>query len=121
MKRIAYVEDDPVNALVVRKFLEQDFEVFHFPDGESFLDFVPRTSIDMVLMDINLGRGKKDGLETLQAMRILPLSHQPPVMAVTAYAMPEDEMRFLSAGFDAYLAKPVDREVLLKTIRRMLI
>lgn len=119
MIRILYVEDDPVNALVMRKFLEKNFDFQHVDEGESALHFLTQNTVDLILMDINLGRGKKDGVETLQQIRTLPAFAQTPVIAITAYAMPEDKSRFLSLGFTAYVPKPVERTEIINLIDQL--
>lgn len=116
-KRILYVEDDPVNALVMQKLLRTDYEVIHVYDGESCVEMCVTESFDIVLMDINLGKDKMDGVET---MKQLKQNLHAPILAVTSYAMPEDEHRFLHLGFDGYVAKPVERKELLEYILRFL-
>jgi two-component system, cell cycle response regulator DivK len=120
MNRILYVEDDPVNAMVIQKFLEKTYRIFHLEDGESCLEYLQENTVDLILMDINLGRGKMDGVETLQHIRKSEMGSRLPVIALTAYAMPEDERRFLLAGFNGYLSKPVERENLLNSIHKFL-
>jgi two-component system, cell cycle response regulator DivK len=120
MKKVLYVEDDAVNALVIQKFLEKEFEVVHVFDGEACTEYLKKNSVDLILMDINLGRGKMDGVETLKNIREFPAVARLPVVAVTAYAMPEDEQRFLSEGFNRYMAKPVERPAILKLIHDLL-
>ena len=89
-------------------------------DGESCIEYLQSHPVDLVLMDINLGRGKKDGVETQHSIRKIPNRSAIPVIAVTAYAMPEDEQRFLNQGFNFYLSKPVDRLVLINVINELL-
>ena len=62
---------------------------------------------DVVLMDIQL-TPDMDGVEALGRLRQDPRTAQIPVLAITASAMNEDRARFLQAGFDGYLAKPLD-------------
>ena len=93
MKRILYVEDDTINALVMQKLLRADYEVVHVCDGESCMELFNTATFDIVLMDINLGRGKIDGVETMRQLK--SQFDTLPVLAVTSYAMPEDEDRFL--------------------------
>ena len=70
---------------------------------------------DLVLLDISL-RGM-DGLEVLQHIRAHARLPKLPVIALTAHAMAGDRERFLAAGFDGYLTKPIiDDEALLRTI-----
>jgi two-component system cell cycle response regulator DivK len=120
MKKILYVEDDLINALVMQKLLKGHFLVTHCLDGETCLDMLTRENFDLILMDINLGRNKMDGVETLHRIRANPATSKNVVITVTSYALPEDEERFLREGFDAYLSKPVERSLLLKTIQQYL-
>lgn len=118
MKHILYVEDDAINALVVKKFLNNVFAVTHVFDGEACMKAVSESSFDAILMDINLGKGKMDGVETLHQLRALGRPTPYTVIAVTSYALPEDRERFLQEGFDAYLPKPVDRKELIELIHQ---
>ena len=120
MKRILYVEDDQINALVMQKLLKNHFEVIHVQDGETCLTLLANGTYELILMDINLGRGKMDGVEALRRIKSNPLTNKIIVIAVTSYALSEDKERFLSEGFDDYLAKPVERQLLIKTINQYL-
>lgn len=111
MKKILYVEDDAINALIMQKLLASHYEVFVVTDGEACLKLIGEKSFDLILMDINLGKGKMDGTETMKQIKASLKTM--PVLAVTAYAMPEDEDRFLKLGFDGYVVKPIDRKLLM--------
>ena len=117
-KRILYIEDDSINALVMEKLLSQFYTVVHRVDGEDGIDAINNEPFEVVLMDINLGRGKMDGIETMKKMKALFQSLK--VIAVTSYALPEDKARFMAEGFDDYIPKPVDRGVMLERIGRFL-
>ncbi len=71
---------------------------------------------DVVLLDITLGTGMMSGVELLPRLRERAAFTEALFVAVTAYALPGDEERFLSAGFDRYVAKPFDPLVLLQSI-----
>ena len=118
MKNILYVEDDAINALVVRKLLNGVFNITHVFDGESCMQRVAESRYDAILMDINLGKGKMDGVQTLHKLRLL--KHPMVVIAVTSYALPEDRERFLQEGFDDYMPKPIDRLELIMLLNRFL-
>jgi CheY-like chemotaxis protein len=120
MKNLLYVEDDAINALVVRKLLNGVFNVIHVFDGEACMEQVEERSFDAILMDINLGKGKMDGVQTLHKLR--ELQHGGPfvIIAVTSYALPEDRERFLQEGFDAYMAKPLNRQQLIDLLNQMI-
>ena len=71
---------------------------------------------DLVLMDIQLPG--IDGVEALGRLRAEERTASVPVLALTAQAMDGDRERFLAAGFDDYLSKPVDISVFVATVRR---
>jgi two-component system cell cycle response regulator DivK len=114
MKRLLYVEDDPINAFVIKKLLAQHYTTEHVEDGETCLTVLAKEPFDLVLMDINLGRGKMDGVETMKKIKAIPVLEKVPVVAFTSYAMPGDRERFLGEGFNGYLSKPVERPALLE-------
>ena len=116
MKRILYVEDDEINAFILTKFLETDFDIAVAPDGEQCLSLLQQQHYDLILMDINLGKGKMDGVQTMKKLKELPEYQDTPVFAVTSYAMPEDQEKFLQEGFDAYFSKPVDKSHIVQAI-----
>lgn len=117
--KIIYVEDDPINALVVERFLK-DYSCRIFSCGEDALQFCQKEVVDLVLLDINLGMDCMDGVQVLKELRKNPLYTDKPIIALTAYALPEDQDRFLREGFDYYLSKPVNREKLIRTIHSFL-
>lgn len=120
MKNILYVEDDAINALVMGKLLKGLYTVTHVFDGEACMEQLDQTTFDAILMDINLGRGKMDGVQTLHKIRAMRQYEFLKVIAVTSYALPEDRERFLLEGFDAYVPKPVDRSELITLLNQYL-
>lgn len=116
--KILYVEDDHINALVVSKFLEPLFDVDLAVDGESSIAKCEQTLYDLVLMDINLGPDKMNGVDTMRLLRKKEQYKPIPFVAFTAYALPEDEDYYLGEGFDLYLAKPADKQKLIDIIQR---
>jgi two-component system cell cycle response regulator DivK len=117
MKKILYVEDDAINALVVKKLLERDFDVTNVTDGETCLKLIEEDRFDLILMDINLGSGKMDGIETMKQIKLRENYKSTPIIVITSYAMPGDRRRFLKEGFDFYFEKPIDRASLVSQIK----
>lgn len=117
LPRVLYVEDSAQNRDVVRRYLRGTFEVLEAEDGEHGLDRAQREQPDLILMDLSLPR--LDGWEATRRLKAGPLAHIP-VVALTAHAGREDQARARAAGCDGYLTKPVDREVLIATIRKHL-
>lgn len=119
MKRIALVEDNPDNRLLVRVILESLYEVTEYEDGFSALEGLQRQIPDLLLLDISLP--EMDGMEMLRRIRADTRLHHLPVIALTAHAMAGDREQYLAAGFDDYVTKPiVDENILLDAIRNRL-
>ena len=119
MRRIAVVEDNPDNRLLVQAILEDDYDVVEFENGREAVDGLREASPDVVLLDISLP--EMDGTEVLDWIRSQPDLSATPVIALTAHAMAGDRERYLEAGFDDYVSKPiVDEAVLTGSIRRWL-
>jgi len=119
MKKIAVVEDNPDNRLLVRVILEPFYEVHEYTDGPSVLAGLEPEKPDLLLLDISLP--EMDGVAVLQRIRATPGLRDLPVIALTAHAMAGDREKYLSLGFDDYVTKPiVDERVLLGAIQRRL-
>jgi CheY-like chemotaxis protein len=115
-KKVLILENDPINMLIARKFLETRFEVECTFNGEQALDIVKEQAFDLILMDINLGEDTLDGIETMNRIREMPERKDIRIYAITSYAMPDDKDRFLNLGFDKYFAKPYDKNRLIEAI-----
>ena len=74
---------------------------------------------DLVLMDMQLP--KLNGLDVTKKLRQIPAFAHIPIVAVTAYAMKGDSERFIDAGCDAYLAKPVNTRELPGVVAELLL
>lgn len=119
MRRIMVVEDNPDNRVLIRLLLADAYHVTDYETGEQALAGMRRDRPDLVLLDISLPA--MDGPEVVRVIRDDDALRDLPVIALTAYTMPEDRKRFLAAGFDDYLTKPiVDETVLFRTIERWL-
>ncbi|NNF27667.1 MAG: response regulator [Gemmatimonadetes bacterium] len=117
--RIAVVEDNPDNRLLVQALLEDRFDIVEFETGVEAVAGLRDAQVDLVLLDISLP--EMDGTEVLAWIRQQDDLRGLPVIALTAHAMAGDRERFLSAGFDDYLTKPiVDEAVLFEAIERCL-
>lgn len=119
MKRLAVVEDNPDNRLLVRAMLEDLYAIVEYTDGREAVQGIAAEPPDLVLLDISLPG--LDGLEVLQILRTEHGLGTLPIVALTAHAMAGDRERYLNQGFDGYVSKPiVDEDLLLETIERLL-
>lgn len=117
-KHILLVEDDDTNRKLVRIVLGDGYRISEAASVEQALDLLQREKPDLLLLDIRLGDGS--GLDVIRAVRADPAFDQVPALAITAQAMKDDESRFLAAGFDAYLSKPIDTRRLPETVERFI-
>ena len=119
MKKIAVVEDNPDNRLLVQVILEPFYEVVEYENGQAAMEGLQKERPDLVLLDVSLP--EMDGTEVLHRIRADGKLRGLPVIALTAHAMAGDREKFLAAGFDDYVTKPiVDEAVLLEAIKRKL-
>ena len=113
---ILYVEDNPENRLLIRRILgAEGFTVVEAENAAKALDFVASNTPDLILMDIQMP--EIDGIEATRQIKQLELSHQPWIVAMTAYSMKEDEEKFLKMGLDDYLAKPIRAHKLIDKVK----
>jgi len=119
MPTLAVVEDNADNRLLLQALLGDRFELIEFENGADALQAFGRSKPDLVLLDISLPG--MDGNEILQRIRADTNLKDVPVVALTAHAMAGDRERFLAAGFDDYVTKPIiDENILVRAIERLL-
>ena len=117
--RILYVEDNFQNKRLVRKILSaRGFEVIEADDGLTGVEIASKELPDLILMDISLPG--IDGVEATQRIKAFDSTTKIPVIALTANAMRGDRERFIAAGCDDYLPKPISTGELIEMIRKFL-
>jgi two-component system cell cycle response regulator DivK len=116
---ILYIEDNEGNRLLVRRVLEAEgYKVLEAADGPTGLEVVSQSSLDLILLDINLP--EKDGYELAGELRDVPGMDEVPIVALTANVMKGDRERTLAAGCDGYIQKPIDVDKLPEQIAAFL-
>jgi len=105
-RTVLVVEDNALNRKLVRDVLgHAGYRVLEAGDAERGIETARAERPDLVLMDVQLPG--IDGVEALGRLRADEATAGIPVVALTAFAMKDDRERFLAAGFDGYLEKPV--------------
>ena len=115
--RILLVEDDRSLSRAVSTILQKNnYSVDCVENGQTALDYLEKDIYDAVIMDIMMP--VMDGLEAARQIRTLNRkdTKEIPIIAMTANAFTEDRRRVLEAGMNEHLAKPLESEVLIKTI-----
>lgn len=119
MSTIAVVEDNADNRLLLEAILDGQYDVVQYENGVDALAGLEASLPDLVLLDISLPG--MDGNEILARIRRHERLRRLPVIALTAHAMAGDRAKYLTAGFDDYITKPiVDETILLGAIERWL-
>jgi PAS domain S-box-containing protein len=120
--RILLTEDDAVTGIIVARMLEKaGHHVRVAVDGSEALRALEEDSFDLIFMDIQMP--VMDGVEATRAIRFqdrFEAVREIPIIAMTAYAMSGDKEKFLAAGMDDYVAKPVDREELMRAVAEVM-
>ena len=119
MKTIAIVEDNADNRMLLQAILDGLYEIVEYENGTDALAGLAEALPDLMLLDISLPG--MDGNEILSRIRADETLRRLPVIALTAHAMAGDREKYLAAGFDDYVTKPiVDESILLSAIQRWL-
>lgn len=108
---IAVVEDNADNRLLLTAMLGDRYRIVEYDNGPDALEGLARSLPDLVLLDISLPG--MDGNQILSEIRRDGRMRHLPVIALTAHAMAGDRERFLDAGFNDYITKPIVDETLL--------
>ena len=123
-RRVLIAEDMEINAEILMDILEmEEIEADHAENGRIAVDMFSASdpgAYSAVLMDIRMP--EMDGLEAAEAIRALdrPDAKTIPIIALTANAFDEDVQRSLQAGMNAHLTKPVEPEVLYRTLEELI-
>jgi two-component system cell cycle response regulator DivK len=104
---VLIVEDNDKNLKLARDLLQHDgFRTLEAGTAAAAIALAEQHVPDLILMDIQLP--DMDGVTALGCLRELASTTTIPIVAITAFAMATDRERLLAAGFDGYLAKPID-------------
>lgn len=115
--RILVAEDSVINCKMMEAILRMEGHRVRFADnGRSAVETWQQEPFDVILMDIQMP--EMDGVEATAAIRAVEAEKggHIPIIALTAYAMIGDKQRFLNAGMDAYLPKPITAEQLRRLL-----
>ncbi|HKO00259.1 MAG TPA: response regulator [Thermoanaerobaculia bacterium] len=118
--KVLVVEDNDMNMQLVEYLLEEGgYEIVKATSGEEALSIARDASSkapDLILMDIHLPG--MDGLSVVREIKSDSRMSGVPILALTAHAMRGDKDRFLEAGCDGYISKPIDVKTFLSSIEQ---
>jgi signal transduction histidine kinase/CheY-like chemotaxis protein len=118
--RVLLAEDNEINTLLACTLLEQlGFSVTCVVNGQEAVEAAAVSAFDLILMDLQMPR--MDGLEATRRIRAPGgLNSQAPIVAMTANAMRSDREACLAAGMDDFVAKPINAEIFVGVLQRVL-
>lgn len=116
---ILVVEDNPDTQILLRYLLQSRYGIHTVTRVEDALAHIEKHEYTLLLVDINLGE-ERTGVDLLNIVRDNELYSTLPMVAITAYAMPGDDHKFIRMGFDAYVSKPFSRTELFSAINQVL-
>jgi CheY-like chemotaxis protein len=112
---VLVVDDDAINLQVIEHILDAAGCRLAFArNGAEAIDLAERRQPNLIVMDVQMP--VMDGFEATRRIRANPATAAIPVVTLTAMAMPVDRLRCLEAGATSYLSKPVDAELLRRTV-----
>jgi len=114
---VLYVEDDDISREVVSLFLKNSFEIDTASDSQEAIKKLGIKKYSSVLLDINLGKGLS-GLDLVKRIKKMQGYGNIPIIAVTAYALREDEKKIMASGCTHYITKPFTKTSLLNLINK---
>jgi CheY-like chemotaxis protein len=119
--RVLVAEDNELNQRSISHFLhEAGHTVTLVENGLEAIRALEREPFDLILMDVQMP--EMDGMEATRKIRAHDrrlYNPEIPIIALTAYALKEDELRFITAGMDRFVTKPVEKELLFNAIYEM--
>jgi len=116
---ILIVEDNEKNRRLARDILQvKGYRVIEAETAEAGLEIAPRERPQLVLMDIQLPG--MNGIQALKKMREIEATRAIPVLAFTASVMPQDRREIMDAGFDGFVAKPINLKEFVAAIAKAL-
>lgn len=121
-KRILVVEDDKINRMSIMLMLKKlGYPALSVDDGDKVIPALLDNTFSLIFMDVQLPH--VDGITATQRIRS---SHEPnidnsiPIIAMTAHAMTGDRERFINAGMNDYISKPIDMTLVAEMLKRYL-
>ncbi|MFC0181092.1 Response regulator receiver domain-containing protein [Pseudarcicella hirudinis] len=120
MKKVLIAEDSSVIQNLAKKILEfQNFEIHSVKNGQQVLDALEKEQFDILLLDINMP--VMDGMECAKAVRSLPEPEKAnlPMIAITGNARNYSMEDFKEAGFNDFLAKPLNFDALVAQVKAL--
>ena len=116
-KKILVVEDNPNNRKLIKDVLNYyGYEVVEAKNGEEGINLAREHSPSLIIMDIQMP--VMDGITAAKILKNDPKTRGIKMIALTSFAMKGDKERFIEAGFDDYISKPINTRQLPELVKK---
>jgi len=113
-----YIEDQVDSQILFKVQMKELRDVKFAVSFEEAQQVMLNYRFDFIVMDINL-QGEYNGLDALKIIKTMPAFSSIPIIAVTAYVLPGDKEKFIAAGFDDFISKPIFKEKMMETLEKI--
>ncbi len=113
-----YIEDQIDSQVLFKVQMKELKEIFAAPSFEEALSHIQTHKFDFILIDINL-EGEYNGLDALKLIRKISGYENTPIFATTAYILPGNKDRFIAAGFNDFIDKPIFKERIIESLSKV--
>jgi CheY-like chemotaxis protein len=120
IKTVLIAEDSSVIQNMAKKVLEfQNFKILTAKNGEKVLEILADNIVDVILLDLNMP--VMNGVDCAKAIRALADTQKAttPIVAITGNAANYTQEQFKEMGFDAYIPKPINFDLLIDVVKKM--
>ncbi|HEX9253695.1 MAG TPA: PAS domain S-box protein [Ignavibacteriaceae bacterium] len=113
-----YIEDQVDSQILFKVQMKELHDVKFAVSFEEAQVVLLNHHFDFIVMDINL-QGEYNGLDALKIIKTMPAFSSIPIIAVTAYVLPGDKEKFIAAGFDDFISKPIFKEKMIESLEKI--
>ncbi len=113
-----YIEDQVDSQILFKVQMKELHDVKFAVSFEEAQLILLNHQFDFIVMDINL-QGEYNGLDALKIIKTMPAFSSIPIIAVTAYVLPGDKEKFIAAGFDDFISKPIFKEKMMESLEKI--
>lgn len=113
-----YIEDQVDSQILFKVQMKELQDIKFAVSFEEALPLINHQKFDFIVMDINL-QGEYNGLDALKIIRHMAGFDHFPIIAVTAYVLPGDKEKFIAAGFDDFISKPIFKEKMIESLEKI--
>jgi PAS domain S-box-containing protein len=113
-----YIEDQVDSQILFKVQMKELHDIKFAVSFEEAQQVMLNYQFDFIVMDINL-QGEYNGLDALRIIKTMPAFSSIPIIAVTAYVLPGDKEKFIVAGFDDFISKPIFKEKMMESLEKI--